>query len=53
MNRYEYRALTEMHEDGIKLVHVIYDNLLNKTRSTPMNSKYACKRVIKAIQEEI
>lgn len=50
--RYEYRQMTEISTEGMKIIHTVYDIWHNKVR-TKLDSKYQCKQYIKRNQEEI
>lgn len=50
--RFEYREMTEVSTQGMKIVHAVYDNWYNKVR-VKLDSKYQCKVYIRNHQEEV
>lgn len=50
--RYEYREMVEMSDDGMRIMHVVYDTWRGGVR-TKQDSKYAAKQYIKRNQEEL
>ena len=50
--RFEYREMVVPVKGGMKISHAVYDTWYNKVRSTS-SSKYACKQIIKRIQEVV
>ena len=52
MDRFVYKEMYAPVDGGLKILHCVYDNYLDRVRAT-LNSKYSCKQMINRIQEEI